>query len=114
MPVTTADDNQLRHLIFSHPYAVVKYTSPTCEVCQALAPHYVRLSDEDAYKDFLFLKIDAEENPIAKQFLAERATPLMVLYHNATVLEAKTAYTIEDIIAMLNTLLAVLNQDEVK
>ena len=112
MPVIKADDNQLRHLIFSHEYAIVEYSSPTCEVCQALAPHFEKLSTEKAYNDIFFLTIDAEENPIAKQFLAERATPLMVLYHKATVLEAKTVYTIEDITTLLDKLLVGKNQGE--
>ncbi|HYF01752.1 MAG TPA: thioredoxin family protein [Patescibacteria group bacterium] len=107
MPVRTADDDQLRHLIYSHDYAVIKYTSPTCEVCQALGPHYHDLSEQGKYSNFLFLKIDAEENPIAKQFLAERATPLMVTYKHATVLEADTVYTIEDMVKMLDKLMAV-------
>ncbi len=57
------------------------------------------------------MKIDAEENPIAKQFLAERATPLMVLYHKATVFEANTVYTIEDMKAMLNKLLEIAKEE---
>ncbi|MES2767086.1 MAG: protein disulfide isomerase family protein [Bacteroidota bacterium] len=107
MPVVTADDNQLRHLIYAHDFAVVEYTSPTCLVCQALIPHYEKLSNEEKYKGFLFMSIDADENPIAKQFLAERETPLMVLYHKATVLESNTVYTIEDMVELLEKIVEI-------
>lgn len=104
MPVIPADDEQLRHLIYAHDYAVVKYTSPTCPVCQELAPHFARFSDEEKYRGLLFLSIDSEQNEIAKQYLAERATPLVVTYHTGTVVEAETAYTVEDIQHMLDRL----------
>jgi thiol-disulfide isomerase/thioredoxin len=104
MAVIPAADEQLRHLVYAHDCAIVKYTSPTCSVCQDLAPFFEQLSNEEKYKDLLFLSIDSEQNQIAKQFLAERATPLVVTYHNGTVLEANTAYTVEDMQRMLDTL----------
>lgn len=106
MSIQTVDDEQLRHLIYSCEYAAVKYTAPTCETCNKLAPAFEALSGKREYNSILFLRIDADENPTAKQFLAERATPLMVVYHNGMVVKADTAYTIDDITAMLDELLA--------
>ncbi|MES2767085.1 MAG: thioredoxin family protein [Bacteroidota bacterium] len=105
MPVHAANDDQLRHLIYSNEYTVVKYTSPTCDICKSLTPFYQQFSERGDFKNVLFLHIDADENPLARQFLAERATPLMVTYHNGIVLEANTVYNVEDMTRMLEKLL---------
>jgi thiol-disulfide isomerase/thioredoxin len=106
MAVIPADDEQLRHLVYAHDCAIVKYSSPTCSICKELAPHYEELSEKSEYSGLLFLSIDSEQNQIAKQFLAERATPLVVTYHNGTVLDADTAYTVADMERLLNKLVS--------
>ncbi len=105
MPVITTDDNELRHLIYSKENAAVKYTSPTCELCKKLAPTYEEISNDPTYKSILFIKIDADENPVAKAFVDERATPLLVTYHKGVVMEASPVATDDDIVRMLEKLL---------
>ncbi|MES2767082.1 MAG: thioredoxin family protein [Bacteroidota bacterium] len=104
MPVITVNDTELRHLIYSKENAAVKYTSPTCEICKKLAPTYEEISNDPNYKSIFFVKIDANENPVAKEFLDERAMPLLVTYHKGVVMEASPAATEEDILRMLKKL----------
>ncbi len=105
MSVITTDDNELRHLIFSKDHTAVKYTSPTCELCKKLAPVYEEISNKPSYQSILFIKIDADENPVAKVFVDERAMPLLVTYHKGVVMEASPAATDDDIVRMLQKLL---------
>ncbi|MES2767080.1 MAG: thioredoxin family protein [Bacteroidota bacterium] len=105
MAIQTIDDEQLRFLIYSREYTSVKYTSPTCEICKNLAPEYDKLSKQQEYSSILFLRIDSGENPTAKQFLAEQATPLIVVYHKGVVVKAGSVTTVEDMEAILDELL---------
>ncbi len=105
MPVITVDDNELRHLIYSKENTAVKYISATCAICKELAPTYEDFSNNKEYSSILFVKIDAKENPVAKEFLEERETPLLVTYHKGIVIEANPAATPADIQRMLQLLL---------
>lgn len=105
MAIQTIDDEQLRYLIYSREYASVKYISPTCSICKDLAPAYDGLSKKEEYSSILFLRIDSDENPTAKQYLAEQSTPLIVVYHKGVVVKAGSVATIEDMEAILDELL---------
>jgi thiol-disulfide isomerase/thioredoxin len=110
MLIQTINDQQLRHLVYSRDYASVKYTSPTCDICKSLSPGYEELSERKEYSNILFLRIDSGENPTAKQFLAEQATPLIVVYHKGVVIKAGSVATVGDMTALLDELLVSATQ----
>jgi len=105
MLIQTINDQQLRYLVYSRDFASVKYTSPTCDICKSLSPDYDKLSKRKEYSKILFLRIDSGENPTAKQFLAEQATPLIVVYYKGVVVKAGSVATVEDMEAILDDLL---------
>jgi thioredoxin 1 len=68
MAVKEVNDEQLREELEKNSNVVVKFYADWCGSCKLFAPKYKRLSEDDAYKDYIFLKVNAEKNPDARKW----------------------------------------------
>ena len=104
--VLDTDDEGLRHCIHEHQKVFVKFTAEDCVICQMLSPGFAKLSEDDDYHDIQFVRLSSDENPVAKQLMAERAAPFFVSYCQGRILECDSLGTEADVIAQLNRLRA--------
>lgn len=85
--VVDANDEQLRHLIHEHMKVFAKFTSENCDVCQALAPPFSKFVDAPENVGILFVRLNSDENPVAKKMMQEKIAPFFVSYCQGRILE---------------------------
>lgn len=109
MAITKSTDEDLRRLVYTHPYIAVKYHNDNFRACQELYPEYEKLSENIKYKDILFVRIDADENLIAKKIIEKNVFSFMALYKKGLLVESQTIASPEDIVKGLNKLCALID-----
>ena len=104
MPVHETNDAQLPNFICKHAQVIVKFTAEDCPVCKELAPAYQELSEQERYRDIIFLKLDAEENPVTSKEVKQNGTPFIATYRNGVLKNYKLVSGENDIVIMLDEL----------
>ena len=111
MPVTHTTDAHLVLEIAKHESVILKYHTADCgEPCTQLLEVYENLSNKDQYRNIVFLRIDANENPVAKQYILKKKQPIVTIYYKGRLLESKTIGTGEEMIDLLNVLVKKKNK----
>lgn len=108
--VITTDDAGLRRLAHEHLKILVKFTADDCAICTALAPCIEQFAADPAFAGITFLRLDSDENPVARQLMNERAAPFFVSYCQGRILECDTCTTEADVYAQLQRLRAFVPQ----
>jgi len=85
--VVDADDEHLRHLIHEHMKVFAKFTSENCAACEALAPPFGKFVDAPENVGILFVRLNSDENPVAKKLMQQRVAPFFVSYCQGRLLE---------------------------
>jgi len=113
MKLIDTNDEGLRTLIHDYPKVIAKFTSANCTICDLLAPPFEKFAAEPAYQDIAFLRLDSDQNPVAKKMMVERIAPFFVIYYKGRMLECDTLKTEEEVKAYLTRLLAYVPQSVV-
>jgi hypothetical protein len=104
MTVTDTNDTGLRTLIHDFPRVLAKFTSANCDVCNLLAPPFEKFSQDARFRTTAFLRLDSDENPVAKKMMNERVAPFFVAYCRGRMLECDTLRTEREVLEMLERL----------
>ncbi|HEX8349785.1 MAG TPA: thioredoxin family protein [Hymenobacter sp.] len=104
MSVVDADDESLRHLTHEHLKVFAKFTSENCEICKVLAPPFAKFANDAPYEHILFLRLNSDQNPVAKKMMQEKAVPFFVSYCQGRILECDTLTTEQQVRDMLQRL----------
>ena len=91
--VLDADDADLRRLTHEHLKVFAKFTSPDCPICEELAPPFAKFADDAGYEGMLFIRLSANENPVALHMMKTRVAPFFVSYCQGRLLECDTRIT---------------------
>lgn len=106
MAIKQANDQDLRQGLYSNELVIVKYITPDCTMCAELESAYADLSEDEKYKTITFLRIDANQNPVAHREVGQKKMPFISIYRNALLLECATVNDEQGIKDLLNKLLA--------
>ena len=106
MAVIPVNDSNFNTQVASSPKVMVKYYADWCGSCKLFAPKFRRLSDDERFKDIVFLEINAEENPEARKLAGVDNLPFFTAFYNAQLHEAKASSKEEVVLAMLEKLVA--------
>ena len=104
LAVIDTDDTGLRQFIHDRLKVFALFTSDNCPICELLAPGFEKFADDEAYQGILFLRLNSDENPVAKQLMAVRVAPFFVSYCQGRLLECDTQETDADVQAQLDRL----------
>lgn len=104
MKVIDTNDAGLRTLIHDYPRVLAKFTSENCEVCDLLAPPFERLSMEDRFQKTVFLRLDVDENPVARKMMDANVAPFFVAYCRGRLMECDTLRSEDEVLEMLGKL----------
>jgi thioredoxin 1 len=104
--VHDTDDEGLRHLTHEHLKVFAKFTSEGCATCELLAPPFSKFADDEAYQPILFLRLNSDENPVAKKLMQERVAPFFVSYCQGQLLECDSLTEEQQVKQMLDRLRA--------
>jgi thioredoxin 1 len=85
--VVDIDDDQLRRLTHEHLKVFAKFTSPNCSTCEALAPPFAKFVTVPENAGILFVRLNTDENPVARKMMNQRAAPFFVSYCQGRLLE---------------------------
>ncbi|QJX48347.1 thioredoxin family protein [Hymenobacter taeanensis] len=105
MKVIDTNDTGLRTLIHDFPRVIAKFTSADCTTCKLLAPPFEKFASDPRFRT-VFLRLDSDENPVAKKLMDERVAPFFVAYCRGRMLECDTLTTEQEVLAMLESLQA--------
>lgn len=106
MQVINTNDSGLRRLTHEHTLVLAKFTSDQdCPVCEQLAPHFTQFAADPAYSDIVFLRLNSDENPVARHLMNTRSAPFFVSYCEGRMLECDTRLTDAEVRAQLQRLL---------
>lgn len=105
MSVKNTTDTLLLLEVAEHEMVILKYHTDDCgEPCTKFVPVFDNLSDSERYKDIVFLRIDAESNPVAKKFILRRGAPLLTIYRDGRLITSRYITTEAEIIDLLEML----------
>ncbi|OWP63268.1 thiol reductase thioredoxin [Hymenobacter amundsenii] len=104
MKVIDTNDEGLRTLIHDYPRVLAKFTAENCSVCDLLASPFEKLALEEAYQHTVFLRLDVDENPVARKMMDTQVAPFFVAYCRGRLTECNTLRTEEEVKAMLRGL----------
>jgi thioredoxin 1 len=85
--VVDTNDDHLRRLTHEHLKVFAKFTSENCATCQALAPPFEKFVDASENVGILFVRLNSDENPVAKKMMQEKVAPFFVSYCQGRLLE---------------------------
>lgn len=102
--VHDTNDEGLRQLTHEHLKVFAKFTSASCPICEMLAPPFARHADDEEFSHILFLRLNADENPVAKKIMQEKIAPFFVSYCQGRLLECDMLTTEEEVLGMLHRL----------
>ena len=102
--ILIATDETLRQLVHEHVKVFAKFTSDNCPTCELLAPPFERLAVEPDNAGIQFVRLDSDENPVAKLLMAQKVAPFFVSYCQGRLLECDLLTTEVDMEAQLKRL----------
>lgn len=104
--VLDIDDEQLRRLIHEHLKVFAKFTSENCPTCAALAPPFDKFVTAPENVGILFVRLNSDENPVAKKMMNQKAAPFFVSYCQGRLLECDALTEETQVVAQLERLRA--------
>ncbi len=108
MAVTETTDSLLFLQVADNDRVILKYHSDDCgDPCIKFIPIYNELSEDPKYSKVVFLVIDADDNPRAKQRILDKQQPVITIYHKGKLLDSRHASTKEGVEELLEELLKV-------
>lgn len=105
MAVIETSDVNLIFDILKNQRVVLKYHTDSCgELCLKLKVIFDELSGHEEFSGIKFLRINADDNPIAAKHIREKKQPIMNIYYNGDLIECRTVGTKERIKELLEKL----------
>lgn len=101
LPILDTDDAGLRRLTHEHLKVFAKFTAPHCAICEQLSLPFASLAQEDTFAGIRFLRLNANENPVARKLMKEKEAPFFVSYCQGQLLECDMLSSEEEVQAML-------------
>ncbi len=103
MAVIKSEDSSFTNDL-AHPKVVVKYYADWCGSCKLFAPKYKRLSDDERFKDIVFLDINAEQSPEARKMAGVSTLPFFATFKDGQLQEALSTAKEDVLVQMLEKL----------
>ncbi|OON70227.1 thioredoxin family protein [Hymenobacter sp. CRA2] len=104
--VHDTNDEGLRHLIHDHMKVFAKFTSENCATCELLAPPFAQFADDEQYQPIAFLRLNSDQNPVARKLMQEKIAPFFVSYCQGQLLECDSLTEEAQVREMLDRLRA--------
>jgi thioredoxin 1 len=102
--VIDTDDDHLRRLTHEHLKVFAKFTSPDCTICEALSPPFAKFVDDPENAGILFVRLDTDQNPVAKKMMDQKAAPFFVSFCQGRLLECDALTEESQVVAQLERL----------
>jgi thioredoxin 1 len=101
MAVIPASDQDFATQVSTHAQVVVKYHADWCGACKLIAPKFKRMSDDERFKDVLFLEVNAELSPEARKAAGVSNLPFFATFKNGQLVKGGFTAKPESVEAMI-------------
>ena len=82
MAVVQVSDYFLLTEVADNPYVILKYHSDECGLpCQKFIPIYDTLSADPRFESVVFLRINVDNNPVAKKYVLNKKQPIITTHY---------------------------------
>jgi hypothetical protein len=106
MAVTETSDSFLFLQVAENDRVILKYHTNDCgEACIKFKPVYTELSNDPRYISVVFLVINADNNPRAKERILEKKQPVITIYYKGKLMDSRHSSTKEGVEVLLEELL---------
>jgi thioredoxin 1 len=103
MSVIISEDSKFKQDL-QNPKVVVKYYADWCGSCKLFSPKFKRLSDDERFKDIVFLDVNAEHNPEARQLAGVTTLPFFATFKNGELMQSTSTSKEDKFLELLETL----------
>ncbi|MEJ8757268.1 protein disulfide isomerase family protein [Pontibacter sp. H259] len=103
--IQNATDADLRQLVYERDHVIVKFIDQKCTICKSLAPSFEELARSSMYKQVLFLRMDAKENPVSLKEVKFSKAPFIATYKKGVLRDCGLVSSKEEILEMLERLM---------
>ena len=104
MAVNKIDDSTFENELSNNAKVIVKYYADWCGSCKLIAPKFRRLSEDERFKGYSFLEVNAEENENARKLAGVDNLPFFAAFKDGKLLEGKATSKEEKIVELLDAL----------
>lgn len=104
--IIDTNDEGLRRLIRERLKVFAKFTSTGCVTCELLAPSFAGHAQAEEATGILFLRLDSEQNAVARKIMNDKAAPFFVSYCQGRILECDSLTQEAEVTDMLQRLRA--------
>ncbi|HXA02722.1 MAG TPA: thioredoxin family protein [Cytophagaceae bacterium] len=104
MAINIADDSNFKEQLNAHDKIVVKYYADWCGSCKLFAPKFKRLSDDERFKNIVFLDVNAEKNPEARREGEVKNLPTFAIFKNSKLVESLASNKEDALVELLGKL----------
>ena len=104
MAVQLLTDADFRAQLAANPKVVVKYFADWCGNCKLFAPKFRRMSENPEFEGVLFVDVNAEQNPEARNLAGVDNLPFFATFKNGELVAATATSKEEVVTELLNTL----------
>jgi hypothetical protein len=106
MRVIETTDSFLFLQVAENDRVILKYDTDECgKRCADFIPVYTELSEDPKYKSIVFLTINGENNPRAKERIMDKKQPVITIYFKGQLLDSRHASTKVGVEELLEELL---------
>ena len=108
MAIKETTDSFLFLQVAENDRVILKYHTSACgDPCIKFIPVYKQISEDEKYKDIVFLVIDADDNPVARKHILDKKQPVITIYYKGQLLDSRHASSQEGVEELLEELLKV-------
>ena len=104
MAINIADDSNFKEQLNAHDKIVVKYYADWCGSCKLFAPKFKRLSDDERFKNIVFLDVNAEKNPETRREGEVKNLPTFAIFKNSKLVESLASNKEDALVELLGKL----------
>ena len=105
MAVTLSTDQDFKTLVESNDKVVVKYFADWCGQCKLFSPKFKRLSNDERFEGVVFIDIDAEKNPEARQMAEVNNLPFFATFKNGALADGNATSKEDKVVEMIEKIL---------
>ncbi|MDQ3190678.1 MAG: thioredoxin family protein [Bacteroidota bacterium] len=104
MAVTTVTDSDFNEFLENNSKVIVKYYADWCGACKLFSPKFRRLSEDERFKNVVFINVNAEENEEARKFSQVDSLPFFAIVKQGKLIEGSATSKEENVVGMLEKL----------